>query len=255
MTTLSARSLFIIKSMGNRLIAANAADNKQIRDIASLMRLLERFDPTKNKEYLQTIANWYSAKEGRFRLEDEARVHNSLQRFHANKARLSRKDIGCFSCLNELEELLDVEAPYADNEYKSNGEIEREIKANGAVKLIEEPNFVAIKLLTKDAAQYYGRGTKWCTAANTNNAFDSYSDDLIVLLTEIEGKNRKFQFHFRSGQFMNEKDVEVTKDEIAHLSKIAGYTKFLNSIIEKHYQPIYNKAMEYVKQYNMVRVS
>jgi len=69
-----------------------------------------------------------------------------------------------------------------------------------------------IQPINKEAACYYGRGTRWCTAANTNNMFDTYASkgELFILIPQRpEYNGEKYQLHFESRQFMNEKDHPV----------------------------------------------
>ena len=86
---------------------------------------------------------------------------------------------------------------------------------------------------TVDAARLYGSGTKWCTAARNNNIFDSYNNRgrLYIILAG----DRKFQLHYQSDQFMDERDVAVTINDKKYLSSFDGWRVFLDILIEYHY--------------------
>ena len=70
---------------------------------------------------------------------------------------------------------------------------------------------------TKRAACYYGRGTKWCTAATKgDNYFDEYNKDgpLYIIIPKTPSyPGEKYQFHEESGQYLNEKDEVFDKGE------------------------------------------
>jgi hypothetical protein len=52
----------------------------------------------------------------------------------------------------------------------------------------------------------------------------------------LAGANeRKWQIHYESGQFMDERNQPINQTDIALLSKIPAYTDFLNCLIVKYY--------------------
>jgi len=82
-------------------------------------------------------------------------------------------------------------------------------------------------LHNKGAACHYGKGTEWCTAAPGLSYFEEYYEpDDPLFYFESKGvagnevdypEGTRFQFHFGSGQFMDEGDIEVEdaiKDEL-----------------------------------------
>jgi hypothetical protein len=70
------------------------------------------------------------------------------------------------------------------------------------------------KLTSTDDACYYGRGTKWCTAAKKHNAYDGYARDnilYVVVPKKPKYKGEKYQIAISHSegfmtQAMNEKD-------------------------------------------------
>ena len=109
-------------------------------------------------------------------------------------------------------------------------EKEEEEKGASEAELVYEDEYVRIyHLLTEAAAIYYGRGTRWCTAAKKNNMFDDYNKDgpLYVLIPKNpkhDGEKYQlfFDFHHEESdcsedspqQFMDEKDEEVLMDDL-----------------------------------------
>ena len=65
---------------------------------------------------------------------------------------------------------------------------------------------------TEAEAKYYGRGSRWCTAAKKDNMFARYNADgplFIVVPKRPRYKGEKYQLHVQTAQYMNEKDEEV----------------------------------------------
>jgi len=86
---------------------------------------------------------------------------------------------------------------------------------------------------TKKASIFFGKGTKWCTAATKNNMFSNYSkknDPLYIIM--IKGSNEKYQFHFGTKQFMDISDKEINPQELANKYQILY--KIFEPIAIKH---------------------
>ena len=79
---------------------------------------------------------------------------------------------------------------------KSGKELKKEEqeKIYRETKILFEDNngFKIISPLTKESAQWWGKGTRWCTSAENNNMFEQYNEDgpLIIIITP---EGRKFQ--------------------------------------------------------------
>jgi lambda repressor-like predicted transcriptional regulator len=110
--------------------------------------------------------------------------------------------------LHELEDIIDNLIPEISKRQEK-----LEIKKEGADVVKKGSDGIILKLKTKEAACYYGKGTKWCTAGNKNNAFDEYNED-GPLYVFISNDGRKFQFHFESWQFTDEKDQKINVKEL-----------------------------------------
>lgn len=220
---------YIEKSMGPKLVAA-AEGRDDGKDVKEIINALSKADPSPNKQFLQFIANMYVAKQ--FRIEDTDKIKKELELFNKVKGKLEKKDINQYKSLDELYKA--TEKFTSDTEaQKSKKEVKKEIKAEGVKKIIDTPDFKVLVPTTEAAACFYGKGTKWCTAADKDNRFDYYNKQGTIYI--ILAGDRKFQLHYESDQFMNEKDLDVTKDEIAFLSKFPKYKDFLNMLIKKHY--------------------
>ena len=168
---------------------------------------IEMGDPTKNKEYSQWLARMYSKQI--IPLEDiKSKMRDALEWYVTLKLRKKlepeHKDINQMKHPNDLLRAMenyseeDLEAPITDRGSS------REIYRDSEIRVIVPKD--------KAAACYYGQGTKWCTAARSNNMFDQYhkmGDMYIIMPNKPKYEGEKYQFHFQSGQFMDEQDREV----------------------------------------------
>jgi len=177
--------------------------------IEHVLMALEESDPTNHKEYARWLAKVYAA--GKAKLEEiQSNGSEWLGIFHQLKNRkllpLEYRDINrlSFSDLGDL-----VHIPELVNKL----EIAQKPEDRGNAKIVYEND--AVKILIpedKTAACYYGRGTRWCTAAKNYNRYDQYSrqGNLYILLPKHpEYDGEKYQLHFQSGQFMDEEDTMI----------------------------------------------
>ena len=155
-------------------------------------------DPSKDKKYTHWIVSKYN--KGQFRQEDHARIHDALNNFENHKNKLQNKDINQYKHISDVEDAVD-----SQTKTKSNKEVKKEIKHEGADLIHSEDGMTVHRLKTKEGACSYGAGTRWCTAAKRDNMFDQYNKKGPLYVVHTPDK-RKYQFHFQSSQFMNEKD-------------------------------------------------
>jgi hypothetical protein len=224
---------FISARQGSALVARAEKDTsyKGEKDPKAILVKLQTADPTKSKN-LQYIVNMYI--KALFKIEDLSRLRDDLETFEKVKNKLSKKDLNAYK---SLEELYDAIEPFQNTPQEaSKKELSRAVKS-GADAIIDEPDFKVIIPRTEAASKLYGKGTKWCTSADKDCLFNHYNDqgDLYILMAKVNGKNRKFQFHYETESFMNERDAPVSQADIDALSKLPEYKKFLNYLIKKHY--------------------
>lgn len=173
-----------------------------------IIHALGEMDPSPDKSHTQWLhTNWMN---NIFKHEDHPRITHALHTFMNNKMKLGNtrtpdgkkgSDINSFKTIHDLEDHLHEYL----GEKKSKKAEEREIKHAGADLIHSEGGLTVHKLKTKEAACLYGKGTRWCTAAENHNAFDQYHRRGPLYVVQTPDK-RKYQFHFQSGQFMDEKD-------------------------------------------------
>lgn len=96
------------------------------------------------------------------------------------------------------------------------GKSEKEVAEEGSQVVYRDANWVVRQINTYEASRYYGRGTSWCTAADSVRgvqSFDSYygdgNDPLLVLISK---SGEKFQMYIQSpriSSFHTEEDKGV----------------------------------------------
>ena len=188
-------------------------NHKEAADI--IQHFADNADPSKNKAHTQWIIGQYKKKN--IRQEDSHRIFQGLSEFDKHKAKLEHKDIGKYKTLGALEDAVE---PHRGTAATKKEEV-RNIKSEGADKKYEDDNISIHHLKTREAAKHYGKGTKWCTAAedDDHNMFDHYhaQGPMHVIMDKKNksesGHQRKYQFHAASNQFMNERDEPISKEE------------------------------------------
>ena len=160
-------------------------------------------DPTQNKAHTQWIVSRY--RQGQFRQEDHPRIREALSTFDRPAVKAGLKAANKPTDINQYKSLSDLEdAVEPHKEAISGKEEEKKIKTEGA-DLIHSSNGETVHhIKTKGAACSYGAGTKWCTAGEKNNMFDEFNKDGPIHIIQHQG--RKYQFHNKNNQFMDEKN-------------------------------------------------
>lgn len=183
----------------------------------AIVQMFIQTDPTGGK-----LVQWLAIRyiRGNFRAEDLNRLGATLRGFVQHKNRLKQKDINQYATVQDLEDAiapLEQQAPELSGKQQA-----RQMKQEGAEKVYEDPEMTVLLLKTKEAACFYGKGTQWCTAADKDNMFDQYnkSGSLYVLLMR---DGRKFQYHPKQKQFMDERDRPIDSEIFVKYPSIAKW--------------------------------
>lgn len=128
-------------------------------------------------------------------------------------------DIGRITTLSDLGDQLQQADPSSQisNNAKNKAEEERLISSGEAVLKFNDSEFKVIIPKTKEAAIFFGRNTQWCTSAEKDNRFNDYSEDGDLYIVLHKPTNRRWQLHFESAQFMDERDVHTSFAPFAKL--------------------------------------
>lgn len=185
-------------------------------DQATLDRLLasvEQADPTKNKQYVPWIIRMY-VNTPSLKFEDAvSKVSEPLNKFFklVSKKQIPapNNDIGRIKDLAGLVQTVDQFPDVVDQP--------KDVNRGQAKPYHEDSDLRIIVPQDQTAACYYGQGTKWCTAAQNNNMFDRYNNAgemYIILPKKPTYPGEKYQLHFPTKQFMDEKDHRASLTEL-----------------------------------------
>jgi hypothetical protein len=184
--------------------------------------ILEKADPTQNKGMTAWLAGQYA--QGRLRLEDLGTANETLAMFrrYAQRLEIGQRDLGQYPNLAAVWEAVIGFANAEEQQIsgKAQKALDRD-KAYAESRILrQDPDGFTIAVpLTEFAAKWWGRGTRWCTAAENDNRFWQYHKDapLIIMVIPQLGLKGKFQLWSSNNDtvLMDATDTEVTKDVVA----------------------------------------
>ena len=179
-------------------------------------------DPTTNVDaqkmgkYSKWLLNLFN--NNKLQLNDTDHIFDLINKFieikrinTGNNAIPFNTDINHYKNIDELASAIsDFEAQ--NHSHMSNIAINKLTKMNGSIKIYSDDTWEALRLLTKEAAILYGKGTKWCTSAKSDryNAFDRYISRGYKLYVNINKVTKeKYQFCFECNEYMDASDNRV----------------------------------------------
>lgn len=237
-------NIFIEHCMNHSINGRNMTHTK-IRSIANMYRIdielveeWSKLDPTNNMQYLIWIARLKPKK------EDYGKVREALKNFHDNKTRLAVKDINKYSTLGEVMDLFE------------NVELDMNVRSLDGIKVIYDNIYGRLLVPTSyNGSKELSRGTRWCTTDKETYYEYTSKGPLYVWIdnnwSKLGCNSKKFQIHFETLQFMNERDEPISKDlftyfrrdhevisklfleyenELEDLEEINEYIKFVHGI-------------------------
>ena len=154
-------------------------------------------------------------------------LQNALNTFVRIGSNLPQTDLNEYKNVGQLIEVI------KDYEGKARREVK---KVEGGNVVYEDPRFFIVNPLTHQSSCYYGKGTKWCTAADTDHQFTQYNQDgkLIYILDKTKPTNDPYYKIAILQKFNGDNTVYDAKDEtIKNLSELVGeenYKKITTSI-------------------------
>jgi len=219
---------FLIKGILNEEISSmneitsKDAKNQFYQNVDDkLYGIIITLDPTYNpeKDIMGSYTKWLLRPDNLAKLkvtkdEDFYKIKDDLIKFNTlkktNKLPPELRDINKFN----LERLLDyIFDNYSDEVSTSKTQDIKNVKAN--VEKYDFPEWRVIVPKTEEAACYYGKGSKWCTAADNDNRFNQYNrQGKLWILINKSDPSEKYQLHFESGQYMDERDREYDLKEL-----------------------------------------
>lgn len=179
-------------------------------------------DPTKNKEYLNwmvrelTYANGWNWRSQKRYLEDLLVLQEELKEFDnlkkRNRLRPAHRDILKLDGPRGLYELLEE---YRSKEFELNAkEVEKKLfNDKDATLVYDGPEWKIVIPHTVEASMFFGRNTRWCTAAKKNNMFNVYAKDGPLYIILEKKANKRWQLHLESDQLMDAMDDPIEDPE------------------------------------------
>lgn len=179
-----------------------------------VLNQLESADPTTNKQYVQTLAKWYT--QGATKMEDLlSRGADCLEKFELLKRRnlieQQHRDIGLCRTFLDFQNLI---SNYEDILRRADPTDNTQSRV-----LYDDDTLTVVIPLTMEASQYFGHGTNWCTASSNYNRFYTYTDLgplYIILIKHARIRNEKYQFHFEEGEFKDQNNQDVNLFGLAY---------------------------------------
>jgi hypothetical protein len=133
----------------------------------------QRFTPNRLDLILSKVKPKYLTWVGKVfdnvNFEDNfAKLIEALMKFDKISTNLPKTDINQYQNLSELLDVIDI--------YKNRNR--RDVKqVEGGNVVFDDGRFFVVNPLDHKASCYYGKGTKWCTAAETDTHFKKYNED------------------------------------------------------------------------------
>ena len=207
----------------------------------AIIRFIVENDPDPKKTY----ATWMTLMfvRGLFNLEDMPRLVAAITIYGSAKqaGHISRSHD--LMTVKTLDAFYDLVAPFRQT---GKGEIvdqsvEMAMRKKSKI-LLDTPEYFVVSPLTKEAAQWFGRDTDWCTAyggkysvnhKDQTSLYSSYSNHPLYII-EVKATDEIFQFSFEHGQYMDRKDRSIQLNEFMaqHMTvcRAIGIEKFAHMI-------------------------
>ena len=194
-------------------------------------------DPTYNEQSPQKMGKYGKWLLNQYRhrnldMNNLSQVKNILDFFNRYNRQLEKKDITQYKNVDQVYEA--VKNYMADpTQATSKSDEARKIKEMGAEKVYEDKDWLIIVPKTQEAAIYYGKGTKWCTAATGGyNYFERYNNEGRLYININKNTGDKYQFHFESSSFMDAEDKPIKGIIAEEIGLSSGAEQFYASLGE-----------------------
>jgi hypothetical protein len=159
--------------------------------------ILERSDPTSAKTMTAWLVKQYAR--GDLRLEDLGTANETLTMFQRYAPRLApgQRDLGRYPHLAAVWEAVIGFAN--DEEQRLSGKAQKALDkgrayAESRILRQDEDGFTIAVPLTEFAAKWWGKGTRWCTAAENGNQFKRYSLYAPLIVVVVPGLEHRGKF-------------------------------------------------------------
>lgn len=168
-------------------------------------------DPSRNKSYVNWLVQLFTKTDYKMFFEDLYKATNYLTIFDKAKHKLSEERLRNIFNYKSLTELFDVIEPYLEDETKilSKRQLRGDTPVEGDYIYIDSTDEWDVVIpKTHKAACYWGSGTQWCTAVDSNPSYyNQYTKQGPLYIFRNKNKaNERYQMHLQSKQFMDKSD-------------------------------------------------
>ena len=184
---------------------------------------------------LPKYLDWVGSRLSRVNFDENfTKVVQLLNKFEKISSNLSKTDIYEYQSIDEIYNAI--------QEYENRQR--REVKqVPGGNVVYEDGRFFIVNPLTYESSCYYGKGTKWCTAANTDDNFHRYNDDgklFYVIDTQLPTSNPYYKVAILKkfdGEtiYWDAKDDPIRNGWILETEKNNEINDVINSYMENYF--------------------
>jgi hypothetical protein len=173
--------------------------------------------------------------------ENFSKVTQALQRFEKISSNLPITDLFQYKNIGQL---LSALSEYYNRQRRVVNKVE------GGNVVYDDGRYFVVNPLTHDSSCYYGKGTKWCTSADTDHQFKKYNEDgkLFYILDKNATTNDKFYKVALLQKFDGDRTYYDALDETVKNGWILNTNK-LNQILSSVDEYIKLEYPEQVKIY------
>jgi hypothetical protein len=158
---------------------------------------------------------------------------------------LPKKAIEQYGSFEEFVKSIEEIAP-SYREYLAQ-KTEKSTKGEGQLKVYDNNTWEIYLPQTQGAACALGKGTDWCTAAPGLDYYQNYAEqDQLIIFINKNDPEEKYQFHYKSGQFMDKNDVGLNEDAKFYYLNYILYKAVKNTEYEKY---LSNETLEEIDRF------
>lgn len=176
---------------------------------------------------------------GKISEKDSEKIPTLLNQFTTYKNRIQNRDLNSYKTLDELAEILssvvdDMSTLTPSQKTKflkriKSGKVKID-KSDDYEIVLDTPNFIVYVPNTHEASMKLGKGTKWCTAHENPEHYNSYTEDngkLYIIKNKKTGE--RWQYSDLNGEFLDEDDAHF--NIAALMKKDAKLSKFFEKFL------------------------
>lgn len=197
--------------------------------------LISTCDPTEEGKYQAWLSNWRRRSWVVAGLRhvcspvELAEVREALSRFASIQRHLhqDKRDVNKYRGASDL---MSACSDLPPRDLRGLRAAERTAALAGTQILFDDGVWKLLKLLDCTAAQWWGKGTRWCTSSKLNNRFSWYAHrgDLMVMVTP----RGKFQLFIPTGEFKDAADRHAALSAVLRSAPAS-----LQALVERYSGP------------------